>query len=69
MDDGGSPGVEEVEAFENLPAPAPQNFGLHHLETFQIPVKFTLRLMIFGTSTASSHNDHMKNELGHCGLD
>lgn len=37
MDDRGSPCVEEVEAFENLPAPASQNFGLHHLETFQIP--------------------------------
>lgn len=39
MDDRGSPCVEKVEAFENLPAPASQNFGLHHLETFQIPAR------------------------------
>lgn len=37
MDDRGGPRVKEVEAFENLPAPAPQDFGLHHLETLQIP--------------------------------
>lgn len=38
MDDWRSPRVEEVEAFENLPAPAPKNLRLHHLETLKIPV-------------------------------
>lgn len=38
MDDWRSPCVKEVEAFEDLPAPASQNFRLHHLKTLQIPV-------------------------------
>lgn len=37
MDDRGGPGVKEVEAFEDLPAPAPENFGLHDLKALQIP--------------------------------
>ena len=34
MDNGRSSGVEEVKAFEDLPAPASKDFGLHHLEAF-----------------------------------
>lgn len=33
MDDGWGPGVEKVEAFQDLSAPAPQHLGLHDLET------------------------------------
>lgn len=36
MDDGRGPGVKKVEAFQDLPAPAPQYFGLHYFETFKI---------------------------------
>lgn len=39
VDDRRSPRVKEEEAFENLSAPAPQNFRLHHLKALQIPVK------------------------------
>lgn len=38
MDDGRGPGVEKMEAFQDLSAPAPEYFGLHYLETFQIAV-------------------------------
>lgn len=38
MDDGRSPGVEKMEAFQDLSAPASEHFGLHYLETFQIAV-------------------------------
>ena len=36
VDDGGGPGVQEVEALQDLSAPAPQHLGLHHLETLQV---------------------------------
>lgn len=36
MDDGRGPGVEEVKAFQDLPAPTSQHFGLHDFETLQI---------------------------------
>lgn len=36
MDDGRGPRVEEVEALQDLPAPAPQHLGLHDLEALQI---------------------------------
>ena len=36
MDDGRGPGVQEVEALEDLPAPAPQHLGLHHLKPLQV---------------------------------
>lgn len=36
MDDWGGPGVEEVEALEDLPAPAAEHFDFHHLEPLQI---------------------------------
>lgn len=35
--------MKEVEAFENLPAPASQNFRLHHLKAFQIPAGGQIR--------------------------
>lgn len=37
MNDGRSSGVEEVQALEDLSAPAPQHLYLHHLEALQIP--------------------------------
>lgn len=36
MDDGRGPGVEEVKAFQDLPAPTSQHFGLHNFETLQV---------------------------------
>lgn len=36
MDDGRSPGVEEVKALQDLTAPAPQDLDLHHLESLQV---------------------------------
>lgn len=38
MDDRRSSSVEEVEAFENLSAPASKNFRFHDLKALQIPV-------------------------------
>jgi hypothetical protein len=37
MDDGGCPRVKEEQALQDLPAPAAQNLGLHHLEPLQVP--------------------------------
>lgn len=37
MDDGGRPGVQEQQALQDLPAPAAQDLGLHHLEPLQVP--------------------------------
>lgn len=42
MDDWGGPGVEEVEALEDLPAPAAEHFDFHHLEPLQISATGTL---------------------------
>lgn len=36
MDDGRGPGVQEVKAFQDLPAPTSQHFGLHDFETLQV---------------------------------
>lgn len=41
MDDGRSPGVEEMKAFEDLTTPAPQHLDLHHLKTLQVPAHIT----------------------------
>lgn len=38
MNDGRGPGVEEVEAFQDLSAPASQDLGLHYLKALQIAV-------------------------------
>lgn len=37
VDDGRSARVQEMQTFENLTAPAAQNFRFHHLKAFQIP--------------------------------
>lgn len=34
-----SPGVKEVKALQDLPAPAPQHLRFHHLKTFQVSVQ------------------------------
>lgn len=34
-----SPGVKEVKALQDLPTPAPQNLGLHHLKALQVTVQ------------------------------
>lgn len=39
MDDGRGPGVEEVKAFQDLPAPTSQHLGLHNFETFQVALE------------------------------
>lgn len=39
MDYWRSPGVKEVKAFQDLPTPAPQDFGFHHLEALQVTVQ------------------------------
>ena len=36
MDDRRGPSVQEVQPLQDLPAPTPQHFDLHHLEPFQI---------------------------------
>ena len=36
MNDGRGSGVQEVKAFEDLPAPRPQDLYFHHLETLQV---------------------------------
>lgn len=41
MDDGRSPGVEEVKALEDLTTPASQDLNLHHLKPFQVPAHIT----------------------------
>lgn len=37
VDDGGSPCVQKQQALQDLPAPASQYLGLHHLEPLQVP--------------------------------
>lgn len=37
VDDGGRPRMQEQQALQDLPAPAPQYLGLHHLEPLQVP--------------------------------
>lgn len=39
MNNWRSPGVKEVKALQNLPTPAPQDFGFHHLEPLKVTVK------------------------------
>lgn len=39
MDDGRGPGVEEVKAFQDLPAPTSQHLRLHHFETLQVALE------------------------------
>lgn len=39
MDDGRGPGVEEVKAFQDLPAPASQHLRLHNFETLQVALE------------------------------
>lgn len=41
MDDGRSPGVEEVKALQDLTAPASQDLDLHHLKSLQVPAHIT----------------------------
>ena len=38
MHDGGGARVQELQPLQNLPAPAPQHLGLHHLEALQVAV-------------------------------
>lgn len=37
VDDGGCPCMQEQQPLQDLPAPASQNLGLHHLEALQVP--------------------------------
>lgn len=39
MDDGRGPGVEEVKAFQDLPAPTSQYFRLHNFKTLQVALE------------------------------
>lgn len=39
MDDGRGPGVEEVKAFQDLPAPTSQHLRLHNLKTLQVALE------------------------------
>lgn len=63
VNDGRGPGVEEVEAFENLPAPAPENFGLHDLKPLQIPAgrkkKSFWNVLNPAEVSLKSHCDHL----------
>lgn len=43
MDDGRRSGVQEVKALQDLSAPAPQYFYLHHLEALEIPAHKEIR--------------------------
>lgn len=39
MDDGRGPGVEEVKAFQDLPAPTSQHLRLHNFKTLQVALE------------------------------
>lgn len=39
VNDGWSPGVQEVKAFEDLSAPRAQNLDFHHLKTLQVAAR------------------------------
>ena len=47
VDYRGRPRVEEVEALQDLPAPAAQDFDLHLLEPFQVSEKYLPLLSIY----------------------
>lgn len=64
MDNGRSPGVEKMEAFQDLSAPAPQYFGLHYLETFQIAA--VRKKKICYSCFQSIIHACMEKQLSHC---
>lgn len=41
MDDGRGPGVEEVKAFQDLPAPASKHLRLHNFKPLQVALEKT----------------------------
>lgn len=44
MNNGWGSCVQEVETFEDLPAPRTQNLDFHHLETLQVPAGKKLQI-------------------------
>lgn len=46
MDYWRSPGVKEVKSLQDLPTPAPQDLGFHHLKALQITMQREQKVLI-----------------------
>lgn len=68
MDYWRSPGVKEMKALQDLPTPAPQDLGFHHLKALQVTVQieqrqdFVVKLKEqYCDRQLNDHNDRHKN--------